>query len=772
MEARLKRASPLIILNGNLPVLFRRLFGSFLSRRSASLFLSAFLIPNLFAAQQAPQPPDPLNQHYSAAQTFQLGGDLERAEVEYHQVLALALQRMGNLLAAEKSDSEEAIRVLQDAVAADPAYADARIDLALVYFRAGSLDKANAAASEVVKKDPHDVRALQLLGNVEFAQGNFADASEHLHTALGLQGNFETAYSLALAYLSQHKLAETKLLFDELLNDMGSTPELHVLIGRAYRETGYLDEAIREFKKAIELDPRYPRVHYYLALAYLAQGEKERFPTARPLFEQELAINPNEFFSTFFLGVIHLEDRDFGVAEDYLKKTVQLQPENPDPLLYLGQVYFETNHPELAIETLRKSIALTTDPSHNHYQVSKAYTMIGQILVKMGKQKEAEAELKRSQDLRAQAFQSDKERQDAQERGQHELLPELQNSQEKPAFLENRPALSAADEKKALELRAALAEILGNAYNNLGVIQARHEQYAPASDYFRQAAHWKPDLPGLDRNWGLASFRAQRFEEAVAPLASQVAHQPDDSKARTALGMSYFMTDKFAKTVEVFQPLVANLPDDPGVLYALGVSLVNTGDSATAAGVFRRMIEKNPNVAEIHVLLGQADADQDQYTPAAAEFSHALELDPKIEGAHFGSGIMLLHQGKVDDALREFRAELEAHPGDARAKYHVAYCLLMQLQKDQAFTLLSEVVRDKPDYADAQYQLGKILLERGDVKGAIEKLEIAVHLDPTKAYSYYWLSAAYRRDGRMEDAQHVLEAYQKLKDKERGTEQP
>ena len=774
MEAGPKRVSPLIILNGNLPVLFHACFPGFSSRLAARLLVSTLLIASLLIARvAAAQPaPDPLNQHYSAAQTFQLGGDFERAETEYDQVLALALQRMGNLIAAEKNDSEKVIRLLEDAVAADPSYQDVRIDLALAYFRAGHLDRANAQAAEVVKADPRNVRALQLLGNVEFAQGNFAGASEHLHTALGLQGDFDTAYSLALAYLSQHKLSETKLLFDELLNDMGSTPELHVLLGRAYRETGYLDEAIREFKKAIELDLHYPRVHYYLALAYLAQGEKERFPTARPLFEQELAINPKEFYSTFFLGVIHLEDRDFPTAEEYLKKAVQLQPDNPDPLLYLGQEYFETNRPELAIAALKKSIDLTTDPAHNHYQVSKAHTMIGQILIKMGKQQEAEAELKRSQDLREKAFQNDKESQDVHEMGQHELLPELQNRQEKPAFMENRPPLDAAQEKKAEQVRATLAEILANAYNNLGVIQARRERYAQASDDFRNASQWKPDLPGLDRNWGLASFRAQRFDEAVGPLAAQVAYQPDDAKSRDALGISYFMADKFTKTVEVFQPVLADLPDDPEVLYALGVSLVRTGDSATASRVFRHMLEKNPNVAEIHVLLGQADADQSQYSPAVGEFSRALELDPKIEGAHFGWGLILLHEGKIEDAVREFRAELEAHPGDAKAKYHLAYGLLMEQQKDQAFTLLSEVVRDKPDYADAQYQLGKILLERGDVKAAIERLEIAVHLDPTKDYNYFQLSAAYRRDGRLEDAQHALQDYQRLKEKERGTEHP
>jgi tetratricopeptide (TPR) repeat protein len=750
-------------------VLLQTGFRLSLSRLAVLLLTSALLsfIPRAAAQQQAP---DPLERHYTAAQTFQLAGDLDHAETEYHDVLALALQRLGNLAAAEVSDSEEAAQLLEEAVGVQPENVEAQVDLATVYFRQGHLDKALAQASQAVKDDPRNARALHLRGNIEFALGKFEAAEEDLHAAMGLQGDFDTAYSLGLAHLSLHKLAETKLLFDEILNDMGSTPQLHVLLGRAYRETGYLDEAIREFKKAIEMDPRYPRVHYYLALVYLAQGEKERIPTARALFEQELTIEPNEFFSTYFLGVIHLEDRNFPAAEDYLKKALRLQPDNPDPLLYLGQVYFETSRPQLAVESLKRSIDLTTNPARNNYQVSKAHSMMGQILIKTGKQGEGEAELKRSQELRAQAFQSDKEGQSAHENGQHEALPELRNSHEKPSFLESRPPLSVAEQKQNAVLRAALTNILGNAYNNLGVIRARHEQYLQASDYFQKAWRWMPGLEGLDRNWGLAAFHAQRFEEAAAPLARQLARQPGDNKVRDALGVSYFLSNQFGKTVETFQPLLKDLPDDPGVLYALGISLDRTGNSQMATRVFRRMLEKNPNDAAIHVLLGRASASQNQYTPALEEFSRALELDSKAEGAHFGRGMILLHEGKLDDAAREFHAEIDSHPADAEAKYHLAYVLLDQQQKDQAFALLTEVIRDKPDYADAQYQMGKMLLERGDVKGAIERLETAVRLDPTKDYSQFQLSLAYRRDGRAEDAQRVLLAYQALKAKKRGAD--
>jgi tetratricopeptide (TPR) repeat protein len=768
-EARKGLASDFLGLESPVPLLIGlRLF---VIRLAGFVLTSALLLFIPRGAAQQPAP-DPLERHYTAAQTFQLAGDLEHAETEYHDVLALALQRLGNLAAEEKSDSEEAAHLLEEALEAQPENVEARVDLGTVYFRQGHLDKANTQASQATKDDPRNARALHLRGNIEFAQGNFAAAEGDLHAAMGLQGDFDTAYSLGLAYLSLHKLAETKLLFDEVLNDMGSTPQLHVLLGRAYRETGYLDEAIREFKKAVEMDPRYPRVHYYLALAYLAQGEKERIPTARALFEQELAIEPHEFFSTYFLGVIYLEDRNFSAAEEYLKRALRLQPDNPDPLLYLGQVYFETSRPQLAVESLKRSIHLTTDPARNNYQVSKAHSMMGQILIKTGKQDEGEAELKRSQELRVQAFQSDKEGQEAQENVQHDPLPELRNTREKPSFFENRPQQDAAAQKQAQALRAALTNILGNAYNNLGVIRARHEQYAQASNYFKKAWQWTPGLEGLDRNWGLAAFHAQRFEEAAGPLARQLARQPSDSKARDALGVSYFMADQFGKTVETFQLELANLPDDPGVLYALGVSLVRTGDPANASRVFLDMLKKNPNVAEIHVLLGRANADQNQYTAALDEFSRALELDPKAEGAHFGRGMILLHKGKLDDSAREFRAEIESHPADVKAKYHLAYVLLIQHQQDQALTLLTAVVRDKPDYAEAQYQLGKILLERGEIKAAIERLETAVRLDPGKDYSYFQLSIAYRRDGRLDDSQRVLQAYQKLKEKERGTDRP
>src|SRR5688572_30874964 len=49
-----------------------------------------------------------------------------------------------------------------------------------------------------------------------------------------------------------------KQLYASMVQRLGNRPALRVLIGRAYRETGFLPESIEEFKAAIALDPRFP----------------------------------------------------------------------------------------------------------------------------------------------------------------------------------------------------------------------------------------------------------------------------------------------------------------------------------------------------------------------------------------------------------------------------------------------------------------------------------------------------------------------------------
>src|SRR5438309_77181 len=81
----------------------------------------------------------------------------------------------------------------------------------------------------------------------------------------------------------------------------GDQPQLHVVIGRAYRQSGLLSEAAEEFKRAVALDPHFPRAHYYLGITYLLDEGQSKIAEAAEEFKIEMAANPDEFFANYYL---------------------------------------------------------------------------------------------------------------------------------------------------------------------------------------------------------------------------------------------------------------------------------------------------------------------------------------------------------------------------------------------------------------------------------------------------------------------------------------
>src|ERR1051325_5566698 len=312
---------------------------------------------------------------------------------------------------------------------------------------------------------------------------------------------------------------------------------------------------------------------------------------------------------------------------------------------------------------------------------------------------------------------------------------------------------------------AALKEMLGNAYHNLGVIYAQNSRYSEASQLFAQAAKRSPHIKDLDRNWGTASFRANEYKTAIAPLQRHVRVYPLDTSALQMLAVCYFMTDNFSRAAAAFRPLLPTLPNEPNLLYAAGVSFAKSGDSQTARNLYQRMLAQNPDSAEVHLFMGQAHAAQREDADALKEFSWAVELNPKLPEAHYSAGKVYLQQGNLEEAEKEFRAELEVNPDDAPTEYRLGHVLLAQSKMDEAVSLLSEVVRQRPEDADALYELGKALLEKGELVAAAERLEKAIHLKPEQPHMYYQLSLVYRREGRIKDADAALHQYQKLQQK-------
>ena len=722
------------------------------------------------AAGQAKHTEEPskenLQRHYDAARTFQISGDQESATTEYKTFLVYALGQIA-VANVKLGKLDESDNLLAEALNLAPENTEVNLDYAALRLQQGKPKDAQNFAERVIKLAPDHAGAHAILGRVLFAQHDYKGAREHLELAVVAAPSFDTAYLLGITYIKLNDFTRARLVFDDLITGFGDTAQIHMMFALAYKEGGWeaLDNAIQELKKALAKDSRAPKAHYLIALAYMDRDGESAFHLTKAELQEELKVNPDDSRTHYLLGYIAMKQHDAKTAESELLRASQLDPKNPDPLIYLGQIYSDAERDAEAEALLRKAIALVGSTSTTDYLIGRAHYVLGRLLLKAGKKEEGEKELAASQQARDRMNRPDLAR-DVKIKSDPELASVSQGTDV------GRPATPPAVSAQAAEgMRAYLNELkpaIADAYNNLGVIKAGQKDFKTAAEYFRKAGEWSPSLETLDRNWGMAAFYAAQYPDAVPPLTRQLQKQPDDVRVRAALGLSLFMVQNFNGTLEALKPIQTQVDADPGLAYAFAVSLVKTGSYDEGVRRLKSMEQANLNSADLHMMLGSAYADQHEYDTALQEYRKSLAIDPNQAQTHYLAGLALIRNGHPKDAVDELRTALKQSPSDVSTKYHLAFALIQIQQKEEAQSLLQDVIQQDPKRADAYYELGKLQLEQGDTKGAVASLETGTKVGPEADYIHYQLAMAYRRDSREEDAQREIKLYQTLKSRQRG----
>jgi len=728
--------------------------------------------PTAARPQNAPQAAqENFQQHYDAARTFQVSGDQERAAAEYGLFLSGAL-RSSAKATVELGEPERGISLFEEALKISPNDAETGLDYGRLLLQQDKPTEARTVVEQILPSAPDDAKAQALLGQILFAQKDYKGAREHLEHAVGAAPDFDSGYLLGITYVKLSDFGRAALVFDDLIAGFGDTARMHMMIGLAYKEGGWeaLDSAILQLQKALTKDPGAVRVHFLIALAYMDRDGDSAFPQVAAELQAELKVNPNDARSHYLLGYIAMKQHDAKTSEDELLRASHLDPTNPDPLIYLGQIYSDAERDTEAEGALRKAISLSGNASSTDYLIGRAHYVLGRLVLKSGKKEEGEKELAASQEIRDQM-----NRPDAARDENKKTDPELANVSE-GAPTGQPPAPATVPPQAAEAMRAYLSDLkpaIADAYNNLGVIKAGQKDFKTAEVYFRQAGEWNPGLETLDRNWGMAAFYAADYQEAVSPLNRQLQKKPDDVRVRAALALSLFTTENFSGTLDALKPIQSQVDGDPGLAYAFAVSLVKTGSYDEGVRRLKAMAAADPNStdehsADLHMMLGSAFADQHEYDTALEEYRKSVTINPGQEKTHYLAGLALIRNGHPKDAVEELRTALKISPTDASAKYHLAFSLIQVRELEEARTLLQEVIRQDPKHADAYYELGKLQLEQGDTKGSVLSLENGIKANPEADYIHYQLAMAYRRDSRTEDAEREIKLYQTLKDQHRG----
>src|SRR5918912_1630546 len=222
---------------------------------------------------------------------------------------------------AGKGDTQKAEDEYRKAIKADPTYAIAYNNLAVLLNDRGDTAGAEAAYKSAIEHDPHLFLAFLNLGRLQYNTKQLQAAEATLSQAVAL---------LAPPATSPLEQAASKIPANggsaEKKPDTQSMAEGYQLLGLTRAGLGMHAEAIKDYRRAIELNPRDARIHHNLAISLLETGDEAG---AIAEYREAVRIDPKLAESYFNLGVILYRTHKNQEAIEAFKTFLQLQPDSP-----------------------------------------------------------------------------------------------------------------------------------------------------------------------------------------------------------------------------------------------------------------------------------------------------------------------------------------------------------------------------------------------------------------------------------------------------------
>jgi tetratricopeptide (TPR) repeat protein len=158
-----------------------------------------------------------------------------------------------------------------------------------------------------------------------------------------------------------------------------SAADLQV-VGADYVVLGDFSDADKWFAKSVEWDPASVLGWYYLGRT---KYNENRFEEAVAAFQQCLKLDGKHVKAEDNLGLSY---QALGRRDDALqayRNAIDWQTDtatkNPGPFINMGGLFLETNQPEKAVEYLRKAIEIAPDEAKAHQQLGKAYFNLNEL---------------------------------------------------------------------------------------------------------------------------------------------------------------------------------------------------------------------------------------------------------------------------------------------------------------------------------------------------------------------------------------------------------
>jgi tetratricopeptide (TPR) repeat protein len=689
------------------------------SLAALALAVAAIAAPASFAQGKTASP--------AATQTSQSAQTSNRADAYYHYMLAHQYEEMANTYGR----SEYATRAVEEykmALNDDPDSTFLNNGLAELYYRTGRVKDAINAAQAQIAKDPDNLNAHKLLGNIylrslgenehssaegdvlKLAIGEYEKIvqlepkSVQNHLILGQlysfahesnkaedqfsaaqkinPGSQQTALSLARLYSGQGD-SKRAIKILSALPEQDQTAKTQYVLGASYDQQKDTKNAIAAYRKALDMEPDNLDVERALAKDLLAVNQ---LTAARDAYKDIATNDPSDPEAYLRLSEIERRQGNYDEALATLKKAKALVPDSLEISFNEGLLDDALGHYNDAIAIFQKLVA-GSEPAEGKYtdqEKNNRSLFLDRLAILYREQTKFDDAIATYQkmaqlggDYEEHAYNSEVDTY----RDAHEYDKATQVAREAAAKhpknngLQLMLALQLPDSGHPDEgIALAKSRLNGSSsdletWRALTTIYTRLRRWKDAEDalgHVQQLAKNKDDLLYAAFLEGTLNDRQQRYDQAEAAFRKALAIDPQNPMTLNYLGYMLADHDKnLEEALSLLQKAVKLDPQNYAYLDSLGWAYFKLGKYDLAEADLRKAVERNSTDPTVHDHLGELYEKTGRLKEAAAQWEQSLKEYAVTAPADTDPGSMGKVQKRLDSARVRLAREA-AHPSPTK----------------------------------------------------------------------------------------------------------